>query len=77
MRKHGPVRPGSPAGDSSVITLRDVAGWVVTGDHPDVLNYVPPEVEQPSDLRVGLAQRAKRDRDGRELTAVHIEDKPT
>jgi hypothetical protein len=70
------VHPGSPAGDFGVVTLAAAPGWVVTGDHPDVLNYVgPAEAGQPSDVRVGLTGRAKRDRDGHELTVVHIEDK--
>jgi hypothetical protein len=79
LREYGPVGPGSPAGDFGVIELTAAPGWVVTGDHPDVINYVAPgEVAQPSDdIRIGLTGRAKRDRDGHELTVVHIEDKRT
>lgn len=75
LRAYGPVYPGSPAGDFGTIDLVAAPGWVVTGHHPDVLNYVAPaEVSQVSDVLVGMTGRAKRDRDGRELTVVHIED---
>jgi len=73
--EYGPVYPASPAGDFAMIDLTAAPGWVVTGHHPDVLTYVAPdEVSQVSDLVVGLTGRAKRDRDGRELTVVHVED---
>lgn len=83
LREHGPVHPGSPAGDFTVISGAGAPGWVITYDHPDVLSYVAPdEVAQPNveepqrgDIRIGLTGRAKRDRDGHELTVVHIEDK--
>jgi len=51
-------------------------GWVVTGHHSDVLTYVAPdEVSEPTDLTIGLTGRANRDRDGRELQVIHIENK--
>jgi hypothetical protein len=80
LREHGPVHPGSPAGDFTVISGAGAPGWVITYDHPDVLNHVAPdEVAEPSDrgddLHVGLTGRAKRDRDGHELTVLHVEDK--
>jgi hypothetical protein len=76
LREYGPVHPGSPAGDFSCINLTAAPGWVVTSHHPDVLTYVAPdEVSEISDLVVGLTGRAKRDRDGRELAVVHVEDK--
>jgi len=62
--------------DFGVITLDPGPGWVVYGHHNDVLTYVgPDEVTDDSDLAVGLYGRGKRDRDGHELTAVHVEDK--
>jgi hypothetical protein len=77
LREYGPVQAGSPAGDFGTIDLDAAPGWVVTGHHRDVLTYVArDEVPEPvSDLLVGLTGRAKRDRDGRELTVVHVEDK--
>jgi hypothetical protein len=77
LREYGPVRAGSPAGDFGTIDLDAAPGWAVTCHHPDVLSYVAPEDVSPpaSDLVVGLTGRAKRDRDGRELTVVHVEDK--
>ncbi|MGV9267769.1 hypothetical protein ACWDRR_24260 [Kitasatospora sp. NPDC003701] len=72
----GPVHPGSPAGDFGVIDVGGAAGWVVTGDHPDVLTYVGPvEPAERSDLAVGLYGRAKRHRDGTDLHVVHVEDR--
>jgi hypothetical protein len=76
LREYGPVHPGSSAGDFATIDLTPAPGWVVTGHHPDVLTYVAPdEVSPVSDVVVGLTGRAKRDRDARELTVVHVEDK--
>jgi hypothetical protein len=76
LGEFGPVHVGSPAGDFSVVELADHLGWVVTGHHPDVLNFVSlQEVPGPDDLRVGLLGRSKRDRDGRELEVVHVEDR--
>jgi hypothetical protein len=76
LREFGPVYAGSPAGDFTTITLEDHPGWVVTGHHPDVLNYVAPqEAPEATDLTVGLLGRSKRDQDGREPKVVHVEDK--
>lgn len=76
LREFGPVRAGGPAGDFNTIDLDVAPGWVVTGHHPDVLNYIGPEdVGDPNDLVVGLAGRAARDQDATVLTVIHIEDK--
>jgi len=76
LREYGPVHPGSPAGDFGTITLDPGPGWVVYGHHNDVLTYVgPDEVTDSSSLSVGLYGRSKRDRDGRELQIVHVEDR--
>ena len=79
LREFGPVRPGSPAAAFGTIPLESAPGWVVTGQHPDVLTYVSPgEVSQTDDnlnLAVGLTGRAKRDQDARDLTITHVEDK--
>jgi hypothetical protein len=77
MAEWGPVHAGSPAGDFSVIKLEDDPGWVVTGHHPDMLNYVSPEEvgEAPSDVSVGLLGRSKRARDASELQIIHVEDR--
>lgn len=76
LREYGPVVGGTTAGDFGTITLEPGPGWVVYGHHNDVLTYVgPDETADRTDLAVGLHGRAKRDRDGRELHVVHIEDK--
>ena len=43
MKQWGPVYPGSPAGDFSVINLSNDPGSVVTCHHDDILTYVSPE----------------------------------
>ena len=78
MKEWGPVHAGSPAGDFSTITLSDRPGWVVTGHHPDMLTYVGPEEvgeQDPSDLVVGLLGRSKRNQDGEDPQALHVEDR--
>jgi hypothetical protein len=77
LGEYGPVHAGSAAGDFGTIELEKAPGWVVWCHHPDVLTYVgPDEVEAPaSDLVVGLTGRSKRDRDGHDLTIVHVEDR--
>jgi hypothetical protein len=75
LAEYGPVHPGGPAGDFSVVRLTAAPGWVVTGHHPDVLTYVAPdEAPEPTDLTIGLTGRANRDRDGHELQVIHVED---
>jgi hypothetical protein len=76
LAEYGPVRAGSPAGDFGTVKLHAAPGWVVTGHHPDVLTYVAPEdVTEETDLVVGLTGRSNRDRDGRELQAIHVENR--
>ncbi len=75
---YGPVVPNSSATEFSVIPLADVAGWVVTGHHPDILNYIPPEVfttTTPPEVVVGMYGRTMRDADGLTPTVVHVEDR--
>ncbi|WP_323139637.1 hypothetical protein [Streptomyces sp. NBC_01443] len=56
-----------------MIDLKDVAGWVVTGRHSDVLTYVgPDEPQDQSHIAVGLFGRSKRHGDGTELHVVHV-----
>ncbi|MGW5022756.1 hypothetical protein [Streptomyces cacaoi] len=75
LREFGPVHAGSSAGDFGVIDPEDVEGWVVTGQHNDVLTYVgPDEPGDRSQIAVGLCGRSKRHRDGTELNVVHVED---
>ncbi|KAJ6184776.1 hypothetical protein N7519_006077 [Penicillium mononematosum] len=77
LKEWGPVRAGSSAGDFNVINLEgDPDGYVVTGHHNDVLNYVPAEAveEGAPDMVAGLIGRGNRDVDASELKVVHIED---
>jgi hypothetical protein len=77
MRQYGTVYPGSPAGDFSVITPKNFAGWVVGCHHPNILTYVAAnemEGKQISDVKVGLLGRSKRHRDAEEMRIIHIED---
>lgn len=77
LAEWGPVHIGSPAADFSVITLDNDSGWVVTGHHPDVLNFVGRD-EMPgdaTDLLIGMLGRGARDDDSRALEVVHVEDR--
>ncbi|MFI5914242.1 hypothetical protein [Dactylosporangium sp. NPDC051541] len=75
LREYGPVAPGSPAGDFTVIPLDPGPGWVVTSHHPDLLTYVgPDEVTDTAAAAVGLYGRGKREQDAAECTIVHAED---
>ncbi|GCE06577.1 hypothetical protein [Dictyobacter aurantiacus] len=79
MSKWGPVVAGTPAGDFNIINLPNPpGGWIVTGHHPDMLNYVSPEdlnTPDTPDFMIGLLGRGNRDQDGHSLKIVHIEDK--
>lgn len=75
LRAYGPVSVGGPAGDFRVLELKNGEGWLVTGHHPDVVTFVALEdSEDPSHLAVGMLGRSRRDRDGRDLHVVHVED---
>ncbi|MET8244063.1 hypothetical protein ABZV31_06280 [Streptomyces sp. NPDC005202] len=59
-----------------MLQLKDDAGWLATGHHPDVVTYVAPgESPARSDVVVGVHGRAKRHRDGTGLRIVHVEDR--
>jgi hypothetical protein len=77
----GPIHAGSASADFNVISLPNPpGGWVITGHHPDMLNYISPEeadTSNSSDLIIGLLGRAKRGQDAHSLKIVHIEDKRT
>lgn len=43
LQEWGPVYPGSPYGDFTVLTHRGKSGWVVKCHHPDIMTYVMPD----------------------------------
>lgn len=76
LRREGPVRPGTRAGDFGVVPLPDGTGWVVTFHYPGLCTFVARSElkdDVPDDLRIGLHGRAKRDRDAHSLRAIHVE----
>jgi hypothetical protein len=78
MAEWGPVAVGTPSADFNTLKLIDQPGWVVSGHHPDMLNYVSPaelSSEDAPSYIVGLIGRGHRDEDARLLHIVHIEDK--
>lgn len=79
LAEWGPVHVGSPAADFSVISLNDGTGWVVTGHHRDILNFVGRDEvgEDATDLLIGMLGRGARDDDGEALEVVHVEDRRT
>ena len=78
LAEYGPVHPGSPAADFSVIDLKDFPGWIVTGHHPHILNYVSPDEiksnASPIDFVAGITGRQHRDADARGLKVVYVND---
>ena len=58
------------------ITLSVGSGWVVTGHHPDILNFVfADEGDDDNHVPIGLLGRSLRAMDAEYLRVVHIEDK--
>ena len=78
MKEYGPVHVGTGSADMGITGLSNYPGWVVTGHHPDMLNYVSPKelkTDNPSDLVIGFLGRSKREADSKSLKIIHIEDK--
>jgi hypothetical protein len=78
MKEYGPVHVGSASADMEITKLINYPGWVVTGHHPDMLNYMSPEefkTDNPSDVAIGLLGRSMREADSKSLNIIHIEDK--
>ena len=78
MKEYGPVHVGTASADMGITKLSNYPGWVVSGHHPDMLNYVSPEelkTDNPSDVVIGFLGRSKRDADSESLKIIHIEDK--
>lgn len=76
LREHGSVVAGTPSGDFQVTKIPEINGWVVTGDYPGIMMYVPlEEGKKKGDFEIGMIGRNKRERDAKELEVVHIEDK--
>ena len=58
------------------ITLSDGSGWVVTGHHPDILNFVfADEGDDDNHVPIGLLGRSLRAMDAEYLRVAHIKDK--
>ncbi|KAJ0415220.1 hypothetical protein BJY00DRAFT_266741 [Aspergillus carlsbadensis] len=79
LKVWGPVHVATPSADFNIIDLREEAagGFVVTGHHNDVLNYVPADAlpEGAAGMVAGLIGRGYRDEDAKGLRVVHVEDK--
>ncbi|RKW31095.1 MAG: hypothetical protein D8B42_04610 [Kingella sp. (in: b-proteobacteria)] len=76
LREFGAVQVGTPSADFNVITLLNDSGWVVTGHHPDILNFVfADEGNDGNHVPIGLLGRSLRAMDAEYLRVVHIEDK--
>jgi hypothetical protein len=75
MSEFGPVRVASPAGDFSITTLHKTEGWSVAGHGYGMYTYVHPSElrsNRPSDVKIGLHGRRKRDADSKELRIVYV-----
>ncbi|MDO4878515.1 MAG: hypothetical protein Q3966_04360 [Neisseria sp.] len=75
MREWGGVAVGTPSADFGVTELANNAGWVVTGHHNNILNFVfPDEGRDKEEFAIGLIGRSYRAADADGLKIVHIED---
>ena len=78
LKEWGPTHAGPKGGSVGVKQVTDEsgpAGWVVTGEHPDVLAFVNPDEGSGPAMQIGLSGRMKRNMDSQELDVVHVEDK--
>jgi ribA/ribD-fused uncharacterized protein len=74
LAEHGPVHVATPSADFSVIALEAGRGWVVGGDHPDILVHVAAG-EAGGELAAGLLGRRRRADDAAGLEVIHVEDR--
>jgi len=75
--KYGPLYPATGSNEFAVRRMSGYPGYMVHGHHPDILVYVSPaDVEKNADdVTIGKFGLARRDKDGRELHVIHVEDK--
>ena len=76
LKEHGSTTPGTPTADFQVIKIREIDGWVVTGDYPGIMIYVSREEAgyRKSDFEIGIRGRTKRELDAKELIVEHVEE---
>lgn len=70
LKKYGTVTPGSESADFT--TTKIDSGWIVTGNQPGILNYVPEdEGREKEDYEIGLLGRNKKELDSKELKVIY------
>jgi hypothetical protein len=77
LKEHGPYHVGTASADMNVIKLESFPGWVVIGNHPDILNYVSEEdigTDDDNNVAIGILGRHNRAKDAKQLKIVYIED---
>ena len=75
LSEFGPVHPGSPAGDFSVIRSAE-PGWLVTSHHEDIVTFVSDKEmggDEATDMAVGLFGRGKRGQDADDQRVIHVQ----
>jgi hypothetical protein len=79
LARHGPVIPGTPAGDFTAHTLLDDRDYLVTGASPGMFTYVS-RLQLASgaahDMAIGYYGREQWDKDSRELDIVKVVELP-
>lgn len=80
MKKYGSFYPGSPSEDFTVRKLKDIKGWVIFYDNPDILNFIlPNELDLVDEIdenivAIGLTGRNKRRLDAESVKIIYVED---
>ncbi|MBI2338415.1 hypothetical protein HYU95_04495 [Candidatus Daviesbacteria bacterium] len=70
LQKYGKVHPGSASADFTVMKVDN--GWIVAGDQPGILNYVPEdEGRGKEDYELGLLGRNQKEQDSKELKIIY------
>ena len=74
LRIHGPVQPGTAHGDFGVGDPQRGSGKIVSSHHDSLLTFVAPsEIDDESDIAIGIYGRLKRAEDAENPVVVHVE----
>jgi hypothetical protein len=78
LREFGRAADGSEIGDlAATIPLDDGRGWLVGGQHSDIVTFVSREEVAPGtpEAAIGRIGRTRREQDTEQLRVLHVEEK--